>query len=92
MILGRRIMNQALTMFLPAIIICVVCYSTNFFRVCCSLNRLCIHYSKYGLTQASNFEAAIGVNASALVTLATLFTSAADRLPNTSYLKLIDFW
>ena len=42
--------------------------------------------------QASNFEAAIAVNASALVTLATLFTSAADSLPKTAYLKIIDFW
>ena len=43
-------------------------------------------------SKESNFEGAIGVNASALVTLATLFTSVADSLPKTAYLKLIDLW
>ena len=42
--------------------------------------------------QAANFDGAMGVNSTALVTLATLFTSAADSLPKTAYLKLIDFW
>ena len=42
--------------------------------------------------QPTYFEAAIGVNATSLVTLTTLFTSVADSLPRTAYLKLIDIW
>ena len=44
------------------------------------------------IPQPANFEGAIGVNASALVTMATLFTSVADHLPRTAYMKLIDYW
>ena len=42
--------------------------------------------------QSSYFEGAIGVNATSLVTLTTLYTSFADSLPPTGYLKLIDIW
>ena len=36
--LGRRIMNQAITTFLPTIIISIVCYFTNFFEVLCTID------------------------------------------------------
>ena len=42
--------------------------------------------------QPTYFEGAIGVNATSLVTLTTLYTSVANNLPRTAYLKLIDLW
>ena len=91
--LGRRLTNQMITNFLPALIICIICYFTNYFKVgrfkSYMINViLLIHFS----IQPTYFEAAIGVNATSLVTLTTLFTSVADSLPRTAYLKLIDIW
>ena len=31
--LGRRLTNQMITNFLPTLIICIICYFTNFFKV-----------------------------------------------------------
>ena len=33
MVLGRRLLNQILTNFLPCIFICIVVFSTNYFKV-----------------------------------------------------------
>ena len=38
--LGRRLLNQLLTTFLPTTCICMVAFSTNFFRVCLIMSLL----------------------------------------------------
>ena len=38
------------------------------------------------------FEAALTVNLTNMLVMTTIFTSVMDRLPTTSYLKMIDFW
>ena len=42
--------------------------------------------------QPKYFGAAIAVNATSLLCLTSLFTSVANSLPRTAYLKIIDFW
>ena len=38
------------------------------------------------------FEAALTVNLTNMLVMTTIFTSVMDRLPTTSYLKMIDIW
>ena len=38
------------------------------------------------------FEAALTVNLTNMLVMTTIFTSVMDRLPTTSYLKMIDYW
>ena len=90
--LGRRLTNQMITNFLPALIICIICYFTNYFKVGRINYRINWILLILLSLQPTYFEAAIGVNATSLVTLTTLFTSVADSLPRTAYLKLIDIW
>ena len=38
------------------------------------------------------FEAALTVNLTNMLVMTTIFISVMERLPTTSYLKMIDFW
>ena len=38
------------------------------------------------------FEAAISVNLTVMLVLTTMFISVSNKLPNTSYIKMIDVW
>ena len=38
------------------------------------------------------FEAALTVNLTNMLVMTTIFTSVMDRLPTTSYLKMVDVW
>ena len=38
------------------------------------------------------FEAALTVNLTNMLVMTTIFTSVMDRLPTTSYMKMIDIW
>merc|ERR1711928_334684 len=38
------------------------------------------------------FEAALTVNLTNMLVMTTIFTSVMDRLPTSSYLKMIDLW
>merc|ERR1712113_105248 len=38
------------------------------------------------------FEAALTVNLTNMLVMTTIFMSVMERLPTTSYLKMIDFW
>ena len=38
------------------------------------------------------FEASLTVNLTIMLVMTTIFTSVMDRLPTTSYLKMIDIW
>ena len=38
------------------------------------------------------FEAAISVNLTVMLVLTTMFISVSSKLPNTSYIKMIDVW
>ena len=94
--LGRRIINQAVSEFLPSFIICTICYFTNYFEVCTKIDRdikcRCKCHLLFSIFQPQFFVGTIGVNAMSLITLTTLFTSVLENLPRTAYLKLIDFW
>ena len=94
--LGRRIMNQAVSEFLPSFIICTICYFTNYFEVSTNIGRdircRCKCHLLFSIFQPQFFVGTIGVNAMSLITLTTLFTSVLENLPRTAYLKLIDFW
>ena len=72
-ILGRRLFNILLTVFLPTILLNVISHGTNFFK-----NFF--------------FEAAVTVNLTVMLVLATLFISVSNSLPQTSYIKMVDVW
>ena len=38
------------------------------------------------------FEAVVTINLTVMLVLVTLFISVADRLPKTSYIKMMDYW
>ena len=95
-VLGRRLLNSLLTTFLPTGCICLVAFSSNFFRVWLnnSLNKfakkqlICI----LSIWQASYFDVIVTVNVTLLLVLSTLFISVLDSMPRTSYVKMIDIW
>ena len=71
--LGRRLLGNVITVFLPTILLIVIGHTTNYFK-----NFF--------------FEAAIAVNLTVMLVLATLTISVSDALPKTSYIKMVDIW
>ena len=97
-VLWRRLLNEILTTFLPCIFICIVVFSTNYFKVrilnthCISEGRICSEMVSIRNLQPADFEAIVTVNLTSLLVLVTLFISVSNSLPRTSYVKLIDVW
>ena len=99
-VLGRRLLNQLLTTFMPSTFICLVAISTNFFRVrissCYLLSVITDHASaahcRWLHLQPSHYECIVTVNVTLLLVLSALFISVLDSMPRTSYVKMIDVW
>ena len=89
-VLGRRLINQLLTTFLPTTCICMVAFATNFFRV---RQRNSFKFGKKNsFLQSAYFDVIVTVNVTLLLVLSTLFISVLDSMPRTSYVKMIDIW
>ncbi len=70
---GRRLLSTILTTYLPTFLICLVSFSTNYYK-------------------GFFFEAIVTVNLTSLLVLTTLFISVSNSLPQTAYIKMMDFW
>ena len=42
--------------------------------------------------KAKNFEASLSVNLSVMFVMTTLFVSVMEKLPQTSYVRMVDIW
>ena len=86
-IFKRRLTNELLTTYLPSLLLLLITYATTFFK------------SFY-------FEAALTVNLTVMLVFTTLFIryvrlvdyldkmflSVMEKLPSTSYVRLVDIW
>ena len=73
LVLGRKILNQLLTTYLPTSLLIVIVHTTNYFK-------------------DFFFEAVVTINLTCMLVLVTLFISVCESLPNTSYIKMMDYW
>ena len=90
--LGRRVLNQILTTFMPTTLMCLVAFSTNFFRVREIVSEMKQIYLNFCFFQPSYFDTVVAVNITLLLVLTALFISILDSMPRTSYVKMIDIW
>ena len=90
-VFGRRLLNHALTEFIPPIFICIVSFCTSFFKVINS-HIYTKEYSLLAILQPIDFDASMTVNVTLMLCLVTLFTSMLNSLPKTSSVKLMDVW
>ena len=69
--LGRRILSNLLTVYVPTLLLNIIALSTNYFKVLLTLH---IYIASKSLdSQDFFFEAVVTVNMSALLVLATMF-------------------
>ncbi len=90
-VLKRRVLSEILTTYIPTILIIVVSFATTFFDVSG------VRFTPSAVTlilsfQPTYFEAAVTVNLTSLLVLATLFIGVSNSLPRTAYVKYIDLW
>ena len=72
-IFKRRLTNEALTSYLPTLLLIMIGYCTTYFK-------------------QFFFEAALTVNLTTMLVMTTIFISVMEKLPPTSYVRMIDIW
>ena len=74
--LGRRILSNLLTVYVPTLLLNIIALSTNYFKVLLTLH---IYIASKSLdSQDFFFEAVVTVNMSALLVLATMFIGSEE--------------
>jgi len=87
--LGRRLLNNLLTVHLPTFMICLLSFSTSFFRL--------EYFEAIVTVNLTSLLAMTGKNVTDItyrkpLVYVALFISVSEALPKTSYIKTIDVW
>ena len=76
-IFKRVITNEVLTTYLPTGLLMAIVYATTFFKA---------------ESYETNITVTITANLSVMFVMTTLFVSVVGKLPQTSYLRMVDIW
>ncbi len=94
--LGRRVISNLLTIYLPTFLICLVSFSTNYYQSSNFevLKPLLVARKEGNFENSVSdiYQAIVTVNLTSLLVMTTLFISVSDSLPKTSYVKMVDVW
>ena len=85
----RRITNELLTTYLPSILLLVISYATTFFKPFYFEAQVTVNLSVM-LVTTNLFIRCYNINNYSV--LKRLFFSVMEKLPVTSYIRLVDIW
>ena len=87
-VLGRKILNELLTTYLPTSLLIIIVHSTNYYKE--FFFEAIVTVNLTGLIDFTTFI--IYVMMPGLLVLSTMFVSVSGSLPVTSDIKMIEVW